>query len=79
MRLTFVNDMGSSFVIEIDPQMSLEDIMALLEAESNIPVNEQSISFEGRDLSDPKATMAELGVGEDAMLLIRRKVTVAGR
>lgn len=33
MRLTFVNDMGQSFVIEIDPQMSLEDIMALLEAE----------------------------------------------
>ena len=25
--------MGQSFVIEIDPQMSLEDIMALLEAE----------------------------------------------
>ena len=33
MRLTFVNDMGQSFVIEIDPQMSLEDIMALLEVE----------------------------------------------
>lgn len=53
--------------------------MALLEAESNIPVNEQSISFEGRDLNNPKQTMRELGVGEDAMLLIRRKVTVAGR
>lgn len=36
MRLTFVNDMGQSFVIEIDSQMSLEDIMALLEAEVRI-------------------------------------------
>lgn len=33
MKLTFVNDMGQSFVIEIDPQMELENIMALLEAE----------------------------------------------
>lgn len=38
MRLTFVNDMGQSFVIEIDPQMSLEDIMALLEAEVRLPL-----------------------------------------
>ena len=33
MRLTFVDDIGHSFMIEIDPQMSLADIMALLEAE----------------------------------------------
>lgn len=33
MRLTFTTDMGQPFVIEIDSQMSLEDIMALLEAE----------------------------------------------
>ncbi|KAL5530330.1 DDI1 [Sanghuangporus sanghuang] len=79
MRLTFVNDMGQSFVIEIDPQMSLEDIMALLEAESGIPANEQSISWDGHDLNRPKATMAELGVGDDAVLVLRRKITVAGR
>lgn len=71
--------MGQSFVIEIDPQMSLEDIMALLEAESGIPTREQSISFEGRDLNNSKSTMAELGVADDAVLLLRRKVTVAGR
>ncbi|KAL5527485.1 hypothetical protein ACEPAG_6276 [Sanghuangporus baumii] len=79
MRLTFVNDMGQSFVIEIDPQMSLEDIMALLEAESGIPANEQSISLDGHDLNRPKATMVELGVGDDAVLVLRRKITVAGR
>ncbi|KAL5508159.1 DDI1 [Sanghuangporus vaninii] len=79
MRLTFINDMGQSFVIEIDPQMSLEDIMALLEAESGIPANEQSISLDGHDLNRPKATMAELDVGDDAVLVLRRKITVAGR
>lgn len=47
MRLTFVNDMGQSFVIEIDPQMSLEDIMALLEAEVRLPLfKNSSLSLE---------------------------------
>ena len=33
MELTFVNDFGQSFVVEIDPNMELENVMALLEAE----------------------------------------------
>ncbi|KAI0314797.1 aspartyl protease-domain-containing protein [Amylostereum chailletii] len=79
MQLTFVTDLGQPFVVEIDPTMELENVMALLEAESDIPVREQSISFEDRELSNPKATMRDLGVGENAMLRLRRKVTVAGR
>ena len=46
---------------------------------SGIPVAEQSISYDGRELSNAKATMEGLGVSDDAMLLIRRKVSVAGR
>jgi len=80
MELTFVTDLGESFVVEIDPNMELENVMALLEAESGIPVSEQSISYEGRDLSgNPKTTMAEYGMSDHAMLLLRRKVVVAGR
>ncbi|KAK0461688.1 snare binding protein [Desarmillaria tabescens] len=74
MELTFVNDLGHSFVIEIDPQMELENVMALLEAESGIPVSEQHISHEGRHLNDPKATIQQLGVADKAMLLLRRTV-----
>lgn len=33
MELTFVTDFGDSFVVEIDPNMELENVMALLEAE----------------------------------------------
>ncbi|KAJ7194608.1 hypothetical protein GGX14DRAFT_476283, partial [Mycena pura] len=75
MELTFVTDLGHSFVIDIDPGMELENVMALLEAESGIPVGEQSISHNGRNLSAPKSTLRELGVVENnAMLLLRRKV-----
>lgn len=35
MELTFVNDFGQSFVVEIDPNMELENVMALLEAEAS--------------------------------------------
>ncbi|KAF8638564.1 hypothetical protein AX17_002107 [Amanita inopinata Kibby_2008] len=81
MELTFVTDLGQSFVVEIDPNMELENVMALLEAESGIPISEQSISYDGRELSDPKATIRGLGVqGNSATLLLRRKVaSVAGR
>lgn len=35
MELTFVNDLGDTFVVDIDPNMELENVMALLEAEVN--------------------------------------------
>ncbi|KAH9939383.1 uncharacterized protein BXZ73DRAFT_76085 [Epithele typhae] len=78
MELTFVTELGQSFVVEIDPNMELENVMALLEAESGIPVSDQSLSYEGRDISNPKATMVECGVGDKAMLLLRKKVHIAG-
>jgi hypothetical protein len=37
MRLTFVNDLGQTFGVEIDPNMELENVMALLEAEVSDP------------------------------------------
>ena len=33
MELTFYTDIGEAFQIEIDPNMELENVMALLEAE----------------------------------------------
>ncbi|KAG6856037.1 hypothetical protein H0H87_008141 [Tephrocybe sp. NHM501043] len=75
MELTFITDLGQPFVVEIDPNMELENVMALLEAESGIPIAEQSISFENKELDDPKRTMQELGLsGDKVMLLLRRKV-----
>jgi hypothetical protein len=44
MELTFLNDLGQSFVVEIDSNMELENVMALLEAE---------VSGEGLSLKDP--------------------------
>ncbi|KAF9226792.1 hypothetical protein BS17DRAFT_504832 [Gyrodon lividus] len=79
MRVTFVDDLGNALTtVDINPDMDLENVMALLEAESGIPVSEQSISFDGRELTNPKSTMSALGMTDNAMVILRRKVNVAG-
>ncbi|TFK28913.1 hypothetical protein FA15DRAFT_453033 [Coprinopsis marcescibilis] len=80
MELTFTNDLGQSFVVEVPEDIELENLMGLLEAESNIPASEQSITHNGRELNGPNSTLRQLGVeGTSAMLLLRRKVaTVQG-
>jgi hypothetical protein len=36
MELTFYTDLGYSYVVEIDPNMELENVMALVEAEVSL-------------------------------------------
>ena len=50
-----------------------------MDIKSGIPVAEQSISINGRELADPKATLISSGVSEDAVLSLRRRVVIAGR
>jgi DNA damage-inducible protein 1 len=47
MLLTFVNDLGQSFVVEIDPDMELENVMALLEAEVHpVPLSQWTTIYQ---------------------------------
>lgn len=47
MELTFVNDLGQTFVIDIDPGMELENVMALLEAEARFSSSFIRLSWPG--------------------------------
>ena len=44
MELTFITDLGQTFVVEIDPNMELENVMALLEAEVRSTLHNSSIA-----------------------------------
>lgn len=45
-----------------------------------MPVSEQGIHYGDRELTDPKKTMQEYGIPDDAMLVLRRKgANVGGR
>ncbi|CAE7230926.1 unnamed protein product [Rhizoctonia solani] len=79
MKLSFATDTGEVYAVEVDSTMEVGNLMALLEAECGIPVAEQSIVYQGRELNDPNATITSAGVENDAMLQLRRKVIVAGR
>ena len=48
MKLTFMTDAGESFVVEIDSDMELENVMALLEAEVCLPCMRLMLSNLGR-------------------------------
>ena len=45
MELTFVTDLGQTFVVEIDSNMELGNVMVLLEAEVNILLVSTSPSY----------------------------------
>jgi DNA damage-inducible protein 1 len=49
MELTFVTDLGHPFVVEIDPNMELENVMALLEAEVCCTPKESDLNVHGND------------------------------
>lgn len=72
MELTFVDDLGDTHVVEADPGYGLDSIMAHLEEESGIPVQEQAIVFNGVPLVGSK-TLREFGVADKSMLLLRRQ------
>ncbi|KAL4076256.1 hypothetical protein J3A83DRAFT_2160597 [Scleroderma citrinum] len=77
MYLTFVTDTGDGYPMELDPDMELANVKALLEAESGIPVEDQTILFEGHPLDDARKTLGEFGLRHDSMLLLRRRRTGA--
>lgn len=48
MELTFVTELGESFVVEIDENMELENVMALLEVEVS-SVHIRTLAFDAVD------------------------------
>ncbi|CAO3661682.1 unnamed protein product [Umbelopsis ramanniana] len=53
--------------------MEIENLRALLEAETNIEVAEQMLFYNGNELVDPQKTLQQYGIGQDDIVLLRRK------
>ncbi|BGP53168.1 hypothetical protein JCM8202_003683 [Rhodotorula sphaerocarpa] len=86
VHLTVATEDGSTFPIDVDLSMELENVMALLEADSNVPVDDQLLFYNGRHLTGLKESLESCGVQAHDMLLLRQKSTdpnasapVAGR
>ncbi|SCZ92699.1 BZ3500_MvSof-1268-A1-R1_Chr5-2g08117 [Microbotryum saponariae] len=74
MRITITSEAGDHFInLDVDPSMEVENVKALLEAESNVPTADQLLFFSGRQLLGDKDSLASYDIKEDDMLLLRRK------
>ncbi|KAI8874998.1 hypothetical protein K501DRAFT_203507 [Backusella circina FSU 941] len=53
--------------------MTIEDLKALLEDESGVPVAQQALFFNGSQLVNLKKTLEEYGFGESEMIHLQRQ------
>ena len=53
MELTFVTELGETFAVEIDENMELENVMALLEAEVS-SIHTHTLAFNAVDHRRPR-------------------------
>ncbi|CAO3563651.1 unnamed protein product [Mortierella alpina] len=74
MRISILTDQGELHTIEVDSQMELENIKALLEADCNIPAEEQVLFHNEVELEDAKSTLEGNNVAQDDILTLRRRV-----
>ncbi|KAG0298551.1 DNA damage-inducible protein 1 [Linnemannia gamsii] len=74
MRVSILTDQGDLHTIEVDSQMELENIKALLEADCSIPAEEQALFHNEVELQDPKSTLEGNNVAPDDILTLRRRI-----
>ncbi|KAG2220283.1 hypothetical protein INT45_009898 [Circinella minor] len=75
MRIVVTTETDDLYNLEIDSQMAIEDLKALLETESGVPPEQQDLYHNGQLLNEAKKLLEEYGVGQDDLILMRRKST----
>lgn len=95
MFVTITTDGEDIYNLEIDSQMAIEDLKALLEAEvtlfsfhshhdsriyqSGVPPDMQRLFYHGKELSELKKTLEEYQVGQNEMIHMQRIQQAAPR
>ncbi|SPO22338.1 related to DNA-damage inducible protein 2 [Ustilago trichophora] len=69
--ITVITEDDRTFPIDVDASIELENLQALLEADSAIPADQQQLLHAGKPLTDGKATLASCGVQNDDLLIMR--------
>ncbi|GAA5921545.1 hypothetical protein JCM1841_000563 [Sporobolomyces salmonicolor] len=78
MLVTVATEEGNTFSLDLDPTMELENVLALLEAESGISVDDQLLFFSGKQLTGLKDSLESYGVNSGDVLLLRQRSTDLG-
>ncbi|KAI8068152.1 ubiquitin-related domain-containing protein [Gilbertella persicaria] len=73
MLITVTTDGDEMYNLEIDNQMAIEDVKALLEAESGIPPTSQRLYFNGKELTEAKKTLEEYQVSPNEIIHMQQQ------
>ncbi|CAG8589917.1 14124_t:CDS:10 [Acaulospora morrowiae] len=73
IRIAITTEMGDLHNLEVDSQIEFESIKPLIEAKTGIPSSEQTISYNGQEMTDPKRTLKQYGIVQDEILYLRRR------
>ncbi|KAG1539699.1 hypothetical protein G6F46_005873 [Rhizopus delemar] len=74
MLVTITTDGEEIYNLEIDSQMAIEDLKALLEAESGVAPAAQRLFYHGKELVEPKKTLEEYYVRHNEVIHMQRIV-----
>ncbi|KAN0061894.1 DNA damage-inducible protein 1 [Thecaphora frezii] len=69
--ITIVTENDQTFPVDVDASIELENLKALIEADTSIPAASQQLYSNGTLLSDDKKTLSAYGVGSDDLVVLR--------
>ena len=64
--------------LEVDLDVTVEDLKCLLEIESQIPVSEQALFFKNQELTQDSQQLSSVGVSHNDMLTLTKMSGVIG-
>ncbi|KNC97910.1 uncharacterized protein SPPG_06901 [Spizellomyces punctatus DAOM BR117] len=73
MRIHLTYDNGEVHNVDVDGSMELENLMAIVEAEMNIPAGQQVLLHNGVELTEKSKSITASGIRPDDILLVRRR------
>ncbi|PNX85244.1 DNA damage-inducible protein 1-like, partial [Trifolium pratense] len=69
MKITVMTSDEQILSLDVDPHESVENVKALLEVETSVPLQQQQILFNGNEVSNSQKLSA-LGVKDDDLLMM---------
>lgn len=64
--------------MDVDTDITVEDLKCLLEIESQIPVNEQALFFKNKELNEDAKKLTACGVSNNDMLMLTKTSGLIG-
>ena len=61
--------------LEVEKEVTVEDLKCLIEIESGIPVNDQAVFFRNEELKEDAKKLTSYGIGNNDMLMVTKATT----